>query len=92
MVFTTLALLQLAHSLAVRSEQRNIFRMSVRTNPWLYVGVVSTLAVQLLAVYLGPIQSIFDTSLLSMTQLTIVLFASVVILVAVELRERLLRR
>ena len=92
MVFTTLALLQLAHSLAVRSEQRSIFRMSVRTNPWLYVSVVSTLAVQLLVVYLGPLQRIFHTSSLSMMQLTIVLLASVTILFAVELEKRLLRR
>lgn len=92
MVFTTLALLQLAHSLAVRSEQRNIFRMSVRTNPWLYVSVVSTRAVQLLVVYLGPLQMIFHTSSLSMMQLTIVLLASVTILFAVELEKRLLRR
>jgi Ca2+-transporting ATPase len=92
MVFTTLALLQLAHSLAMRSEQRSIFRMSVRTNPWLYVSVVSTLAVQLLVVYLGPLQRIFHTSSLSMMQLTIVLLASVTILFAVELEKCLLRR
>jgi Ca2+-transporting ATPase len=92
MVFTTLALLQLAHSLAVRSEQRSLFRMSVRSNPWLYVSVAGTLAVQLSVVYFGPFQRIFHTSSLSMAQLAIVLFASVTVILGVELEKRLLRR
>ncbi|MHB1087705.1 MAG: cation-translocating P-type ATPase [Acidimicrobiales bacterium] len=92
MVFTTLALLQLAHSLAVRSERHSVFAMSLRTNPWLYASVLATLAVQLLVVYLGPLQRIFHTSSLNVVQLSVVVIASASVLFAVELEKVLLRR
>jgi P-type Ca2+ transporter type 2C len=92
MVFTTLALLQLAHSLAVRSERESFFRMSVATNPWLYVSVALTLMVQLFVVYLPPLQRVFHTSALSAAQMVVVVLASVSILFAVELEKQLIRR
>lgn len=92
MVFTTLALLQLAHSLAVRSERESFFRMSVTTNPWLYVSVALTLMVQLLVVYFAPLQRVFHTSSLSVAQMVVVILASVSILFAVELEKKFIRR
>ena len=92
MVFTTLALQQLAHSLAVRSERRSFFVLSIRTNPWLYISVAVTLAVQVLVVYLGPLQRIFHTRSLSVGQLVIVLLASSSVLFAVEVEKGLQRR
>lgn len=87
MVFTTLALLQLGHSLAVRSERRSTFRLPVRTNPWLFIGVGVTLAAQLMVVYLPPLQSIFGTVSLRPGELVIVLFASTTVFFAVELEK-----
>jgi P-type Ca2+ transporter type 2C len=46
MVFTTLALLQLGHALAVRSERESFFTLGARSNPFLLalVLVASTAA------------------------------------------------
>jgi len=92
MVFTTLALQQLAHSLAVRSERRSFFHLSVRSNPWLYISVAVTLAVQVAVVYLGPLQRIFHTRSLSALQLATVLLMSTSVLFGVEFEKWLLRR
>ena len=91
MVFTTLALLQLGHSLAVRSEYRSTFRQSVRTNPWLFIGVALTLFAQLLIVYLPPFHSVFHTVALNAVELTYVLLASTLVFFAVELEKWILR-
>ncbi|MBW4030852.1 MAG: cation-translocating P-type ATPase [Acidobacteria bacterium] len=91
MVFSTLALLQLAHALAVRSESRSLFRMPVRSNRWLYLSVAVTFVVQVLVIYLRPLQRLFHTSSLSVGQLTVVILVSSSILFAVEL-EKLIRR
>lgn len=92
MVFTTLALLQLGHSLAVRSERRSTFTLALSTNPWLYVGVTMTMVAQLLVVYLAPLQRIFHTASLSAGELATVVAASTVVFFAVEVEKWILRR
>ncbi|HSN02347.1 MAG TPA: HAD-IC family P-type ATPase, partial [Acidimicrobiales bacterium] len=92
MVFTTMALAQLAHALAVRSQWRSSLVLSPATNPWLFVAVGATLAVQLLVVYVGPLQRIFHTHSLNGTQLALVLVASSTVFFAVEVEKSLQRR
>ena len=91
MVFTTLALTQLGHGLAIRSERRSTLRMTMRSNPWLFVIVAATLGVQMLVVYLPALQGVFGTVALTGPQLVSVLVASSVVFFAVEV-EKLVRR
>lgn len=92
MVFATMALEQLAHSLAVRSERRSLFRMPARTNPWIYVSVVATFVAQMLVIYLRPLQQVFRTSALGVGELTVVVLVSSSVLLAVEVEKWFLRR
>jgi Ca2+-transporting ATPase len=92
MVFTTLALLQLGHALAVRSERESFFTLGVRSNPLLLAAVAGTLAVQLLIVYVPVLQVVFDTETLSPVQLAVVLAASTVAFIAVEIEKWVRRR
>ena len=92
MVFTTLALLQLGHALAVRSERESFFTLGVWSNPLLLAAVAGTFAVQLLIVYLPALQGLFDTEPLSPVQLAVVLVASTVAFIAVEIEKWVRRR
>jgi P-type Ca2+ transporter type 2C len=92
MVFTTLALLQLGHALAVRSERESFFTLGPRSNPLLLAAVAGTFAVQLLIVYLPALQSLFDTQPLAPVQLAVVLAASTVAFIAVEIEKWVRRR
>ncbi len=92
MVFTTLALLQLGHALAVRSERTSTFSLGLRSNLPLALAVGGTLAVQLALVYVPFLQPIFVTEALGPAELTIVLVLSTVAFVAVELEKAILRR
>jgi Ca2+-transporting ATPase len=92
MVFTTLALLQLGHALAVRSERESFFTLGPRSNPLLLAAVAGTLAVQLLIVYVPVLQVVFDTEPFSPVQLGVVLAASTVAFIAVEIEKWLRRR
>jgi P-type Ca2+ transporter type 2C len=91
MVFTSLALLQLGHTLAVRSERESLFALGLRTNPHLLGAVTVTAAIQLLVVYWAPAQSILHTQALAAADMGIVLLASTGVFWAVEL-EKLVRR
>ena len=87
MVFTTLALLQLGHALAIRSERESLFRLGLRSNLPLTIAVGGTLVVQLALVFLPALQPIFETTALTPAQLALVLGASTLAFIAVEIEK-----
>ena len=91
MVFTTLAFLQLGHALAVRSERESAFRLGWRTNKPLLVAVMAIVALQLAIIYLPPLQAIFETEALAPIELAVMLAASTVAFVAVEIEKLAIR-
>ncbi len=86
-VFSTLAFLQLGHALAVRSETESFFTLGWRTNLPLARAVMATVAVQLAIIYLPPLQRIFETEALAPIELAVMLAASTLVFVAVELEK-----
>jgi Ca2+-transporting ATPase len=92
MVFTTLALLQLGHALAVRSERRSLFSLGHRSNPWMTRAVVASVAAQLATVYVPFLHDPFGTESLTAAQLAVVLALSTTAFVAVEIEKALRRR
>jgi Ca2+-transporting ATPase len=91
MVFVSLAMLQLGHALAVRSETESLFALRLTTNPQLLAAILGTLALQIAVVYWPPGQGILRTEALTLPDLAIVLAASTLVFWAVEV-EKLVRR
>jgi Ca2+-transporting ATPase len=92
MVFTTLALLQLGNALAVRSETDSLFRLGLRSNMPLTIAVAGTYVVQLALIFVPAAQPIFETVALTPLQLAVVLAASSLGFVVVELEKWVRRR
>jgi Ca2+-transporting ATPase len=92
MTFTTLALLQLGHALAVRSEMQSLFRLGHRSNPWVGRAVVASAVAQLATVYVPALQGPFGTEALSPVQLVVVAALSTTAFIAVEIEKALRRR
>lgn len=92
MVFTTLALLQLGHALAVRSEHESLFRLGHRSNPWIGWAVAASAAAQLATVYVPALHDAFGTEALTLPQLGLVLVLSTTAFIAVEIEKTLRRR
>jgi Ca2+-transporting ATPase len=92
MVFTVLALSQLGHVLAIRSERDTLFGRQFWTNPWLLLTVTVTGALQLATVYVPALNPIFRTQPLEASELVLALAVSAVVLVAVEVEKFALRR
>ena len=92
MVFTTVALLQLGHALAVRSEHQSLFRLGVSTNWWLTGAVAVSAIAQIATMYVPTLQSAFDTEPLDAVQLAIVVVLSTLVFAAVEVEKWWQRR
>ena len=92
MVFATLALLQLGHALAIRSETDSLFRLGLRSNLPLTIVVAATFVVQMALIFVPALQPIFGTIALTPPQLALVLVASTLGFAAVEIEKWVGRR
>jgi len=92
MIFTSLALLQLANAMAVRSETDSLWSIGLTTNRPLLGAVVGTAVVQIGVVYWGPMQELLTTEALSLFDLLVVFAAATGVFWAVEAEKWLRRR
>lgn len=91
MVFTTLIMGQLFHSLALRSQRASFFQMKLMGNWLLIATFLLTFVLQLLVIYHPLLQTVLKTEALPLTYLILTLMASAFIFFAVEL-EKMVRR
>lgn len=92
MVFMMLTIAQMGHALGLRSHTESIFKMNFFSNKFLLGAVVSTLILQLMAIYLPFFNNLFGTNPLTISQLLICMVLSTVVFWAVELEKLLMRR
>lgn len=87
MVFMVLALSQLGHVYAVRSERSFIYRQGLFTNLPLFGAVVLTCMLQLAVIYIPVLNTLMHTRPLSMMELCITFALSAITFHAVELEK-----
>ncbi|MFW6358034.1 MAG: cation-translocating P-type ATPase [Chroococcales cyanobacterium] len=90
MVFTTLCLAQMGHALAVRSRKLTI-EINPFSNLYLLAAIVGTTIIQLMIVYVPPLQDFFGTVALTGEQLLICIGFSVLVFVWVEMEKLFIR-
>ncbi len=67
MLFAAMVLTQLVHAFSFRSETRSIFSAYSLKNKWLNISFVGSLALQMLVIYAPPMQRVFSTHALSLS-------------------------
>ncbi|AFY53777.1 cation transport ATPase [Rivularia sp. PCC 7116] len=87
MVFTTLCIAQMGHAIAIRSNNQLTIEINPFSNPYLLAAVVLTTILQLMLVYVPPLQSFFGTHVISLPELGICLGFSALMFVWVELEK-----
>ena len=92
MTFTVLALSQMAHVLAVRSERESLFRQGLWSNPALLGAVALTFVLQMATLYVPSLNSVFQTQPLTAVELILSLSLSAVVFVVVEIEKAVRRR
>lgn len=90
-VFSVLALSQMGHAMAIRSETESLFKQGLFSNKPLLGAILLTLILQLVVIYIPILNPIFRTQPLSLIELIFVLFLSALVFIAVEI-EKLIKR
>jgi Ca2+-transporting ATPase len=91
-VFTTLTLSQLFHSLSVRSARASLLRIGLTTNRPMLGALLLAFTFQLAVIYHPVLRTIFKTEPLPLADLAGCLALSSRVLVAVEIEKALIRR
>jgi ATPase, P-type (transporting), HAD superfamily, subfamily IC len=92
MVFTVLALSQMGHVLAIRSERESLFSQGLFSNKPLLGSVLLTFGLQMAVLYVPVLQPIFKTDALSLDELLLCLALSSVVFFVVEIEKWMRRR
>ena len=71
-----------------RSLTDSMFTLGVFSNPWLFVGVITMVASQLLFTYLPAMQHVFGTASLGVTEWLLIFAVGIVIYTVVEIEKK----
>ena len=83
-VFTTLCFVQLANALSVRSVYHSLFSKDIFANRGMWLGIASTVILQLLIVYVPFLDTIFKTTPLNGSIMLMIVLVTLVSLVLIE--------
>ncbi|MDJ0703604.1 MAG: cation-translocating P-type ATPase [Leptolyngbyaceae cyanobacterium MO_188.B28] len=92
MVFSILAFSRMGLAQTMRSERDSLFRIGLLSNQPLLGVVALTFGLQLAIIYVPALQTLFNTTALSITELLISLMLSTIVFWAIELEKWLIRR
>ncbi len=90
MTFMTLGLIQLFHSLNVRSNTQSIFKLGLFTNPALIGAILVGGILQVIVIFVPFLRELFKVEWLNLEQWGIVLAASLAIIPIVEIGKMVL--
>ena len=91
MVFTVLALSQLGHVMAIRSDRDSLFAQGVLSNLPLAITVAATVGLQLAVIYVPWLNAIFHTQPLTPAELALCFALSSIVFLGVEAEKALVR-
>lgn len=92
MAFATLGLIQLTHSLNVRSNTKSLFALGVFSNLHLVGAIAISAALQVIVIIVPALSEIFKVKPLNLAQWGMVLCASLLIIPVVEIAKALHNR
>jgi Ca2+-transporting ATPase len=92
MAFATLGLIQLAHSMNVRSVDKSLFKIGVFTNKYLNIAIVVSALMQIMVIIIPYFNHMFKVSHLNIVQWLIVVAASLLIIPVVEIGKLIMFR
>jgi Ca2+-transporting ATPase len=92
MVFTTLAFSRMGLAQTMRSERDSLFSIGLLGNKPLLGAVFLTFSLQLAVLYVPLLQNIFQTTTLSMLDLSVSLVSSSIVFLAMEIEKWSLRK
>jgi Ca2+-transporting ATPase len=92
MAFATLSISELLRAYTARSERHNIWQIGIFANRFLQYGVLASLAIQLLIIYLPALDPVFNTTALQARDWLVIVPLILLPAAVAEVSKMVLRR
>lgn len=90
MAFTLLAVTSLVSVWSFRSLKQTIMKRGLWQNPWVFVSMIFSLALQVSAIYVPSFRTFFDTVPLSLSDWLIITIVTLISVIMMDLRKLIL--
>jgi P-type Ca2+ transporter type 2C len=91
-VLTLVVMFEMFNAFNCRSDRKSILRVGPFKNRYLLAAVASSVVLQVLVVYVPQLQSVFDTSYLTLNDWLLILVLASSVILGVEVGKRILHR
>ena len=91
MTFAAIVVAQIGNVLGCRTSKTSLFKTSLRSNKWIWIGITAQLFILSLIIYVPFLQNIFSTTALGLREWMFLALLACVIIFAEEVRKRFAR-
>jgi magnesium-transporting ATPase (P-type) len=92
MTFAGIVIAQVGNVLASRTNRASIFKTSLKSNKWIWLGIASQISIISLLIYAPPMQALFGTAPLGPFEWAFLAVLAVIIVFVEEIRKWFTRR
>jgi magnesium-transporting ATPase (P-type) len=92
MTFASIVVAQVGNVLACRTSKASLFKTNLKSNRWIWLGIIAQFSILSAIVYTPPLQKIFGTTALGLNEWVYLLFLVIIVILAEETRKFLTRK
>jgi len=92
MTFAGIVVAQAGNVLASRTSKVSIFKTSLRSNKWIWLGIASQISILSAIVYIPLLQGFFGTTAIGLTEWAFLALLACIVILAEEIRKWFARR
>ena len=92
MTFAGIVVAQAGNVLACRTSKQSIFKTSLKTNKWIFIGIAAQLIILAVLIYVPFLQQFFGTTALNLMDWVYLGSLALVVVVADEIRKLVSRK
>lgn len=92
MTFAGIVIAQVGNVLASRTNKASIFKTSLKSNKWIWLGIASQISIISLLIYAPPMQALFGTTPLGPFEWAFLGLLAVIVVFAEEIRKLFTRK
>jgi len=92
MTFAGIVVAQVGNVLACRTSRASILKTNLKSNKWIWLGIASQLTILSAIVYIPPLQVLFGTTAIGLTEWAFLALLACVVVLAEEIRKWFARR
>ena len=92
MTFAGIVVAQVGNVLACRTSRASVLKTSLKSNRWIWLGIASQLTILSAIIYIPPLQALFGTTAIGLTEWAFLALLACVVVLAEEIRKWFARR